>query len=135
MRFAKLAMVAALAVALRPGSALGQEPSPRQDTPAMMPTTPAEPIDHRLLISASQRRATLAHVQGGTELRQDKWNLYGATEYMAWGMFPGFLIGMLVGGATSDGGLLVMADILGGGIIGGLVGGTAGIVYYTIGTL
>lgn len=123
MRFTKLAVVAALAVALNPAGAAAQERAPAG-------TVLSAPIDHRLLVSDAQQRATLAGARQRAELRADDWNLYGLMEYMASGIVPGFVIGSVVGGVTSDGGLDAMAGVLAGGIFGiGIGMGVGGIVY------
>lgn len=123
MPLTKLAILAAMAIILRPVAAVGQ-----QEVPAG--TVLSAPMDHRLLVSEAQQRATLAGARQGVELRADNWDLYGLMESMAGGIVPGFVIGSIVGAATSEDGLDGMTGVLTGGILGiGIGMGVGGIVY------
>jgi uncharacterized protein YcfJ len=125
MRFVKLAVLAALAIMLRPAGAAGQE-----GVPAGIALS--APIDQRLLVSEAQQRATLVGARQRVPLRADGWNLYEAVDYMAWGMLAGGVVGLVVGGATARKDLTGPAGIIMGGIMGIGVGGGAGVALYTV---
>ncbi|MBW3571450.1 MAG: hypothetical protein KY467_10110 [Gemmatimonadetes bacterium] len=133
MRFVKLVVLAALAIALRPAGAAGQERSPGEGAAAPSSRALSAPMDHRLLVGGPQVRATLASAgRSRVELRAEDWSVYDLVEYMAWGMVPGLVIGAVVGGATSDGGLDGMAGVFVGSIIGAGVGMAAGGIVYVV---
>ncbi|HEV3051663.1 MAG TPA: hypothetical protein VGX50_15265, partial [Longimicrobium sp.] len=111
-----------MAIVLRPACAAGQERAPAV---GMLVT-----IDHRLLVSEVQQRATLAGARQRVERPSEDWNLYGLMEHMAGGIVPGLVIGVIVGAATAEDGLDGMTSVLTGGILGMGIGmGVGGIVY------
>lgn len=124
MRFAKLAVVAALAAVLRPTGAAGQE-QPQAGTFL------SASIDHRLVVTRAEQRATLTGAPQ-VRLRADGWNLYGAVDYMARGIIPGAVIGAVVGGVRAEDGLTATGDVMMGAVMGMAVGMAAGVVVYTI---
>lgn len=129
MRFTKLAILAAMAAAVCSTSAAAQE------VPAGQVLAPAEPvlsapIDHRLLVSPAEQRAMLR--ARGVADRPDDWNYFDAVEWMSWGLLGGMAAGMVVGGLMGSDGLMGIASIYGGMIYGGVAGGSAGLVVYTI---
>ena len=135
MRLLTMLGLIVLAASLRPERVVGQQ-APQAAGPAVHGTAMEARIDPRLLVGASQARATLAAAKGsGAELRAEDWNLYGFFEYASWGIVPGFLIGTVVGAATSAGGLTAMADVLIGGMAGICAGAAAGGIVYTVRTL
>jgi hypothetical protein len=125
MRSTRIAIVAALAVALRPAGAAGQERAPAG-------TVLSARIDHRLLVSEGRERATLAGADQRVALRDDGWNLYGAVDYMMWGMLAGGVVGLVVGAASARNDLTGPAGIIMGVIPGIGIGGAAGVVVYTV---
>jgi hypothetical protein len=125
MRFMKFASMAVLAIVLRPAGAAGQGW-------ASAGIALAAPIDHRLLVSEAQQRATLAGARQGVELRDDSWNLYGMVEHMAGGIMPGLAIVTIVGAATAEDGLDGMTSVLTGAVFGVGIGMGVGGILYTV---
>jgi hypothetical protein len=123
MRFTKVAILAAMAAAVCSTSAAAQEVPAAQVLAAARPVLSA-PIDHRLVVSPAEQRATLrAH---GVADRAGDWNFFGAVEWMSWGLLGGMAVGMVVGALTAPDDLMGIASIFGGMIYGGWREGVPG---------
>jgi hypothetical protein len=126
MRFTKLAVLAALAIMLRPTGAAVRRGASRPCA-VRADRSPVAGV-------GGPQRAVLACARQDVELRAEDWNLDGLMEGMAGGIVPGLVIGAIVGAATAEDGFDGMTGILTGGILGigigiGIGMGVGGIVY------
>lgn len=133
MRITQILMLAALALAVRPASAAGQE-APRAPEPSVqVEPVPGPAVDPRLLVPAAQQRATLARTYAeALEMDPRDFSINGLIDYMVWGMIPGGVVGMVVAGATAEADLAGPAAIIIGAITGMGVGAAAGGVVYVV---